>query len=207
MRRLKVSLVAVFALAGLVALIPGGAMAASHATVTIGQVGALSLNSHNQLVSFTVNTPPLAPASPAGKTVTVNVNSNTKFMPMSGTTTSNPFAANDFVWASGGVGKHQYASTVKYDTAPFAVPYAKRTFNGKFVSIVAIVPPADGSLVIKNSAGKDLTFNTNAKTAYRLNGKRQKTQPAYTLGERMTVYGQEYTDGSWLAQRIDAFKK
>ena len=33
------------------------------------------------------------------------------------------------------------------------------------------------------------------------------TQPAFKAGERMTVYGQELTDGSRQAQPVDAFKK
>jgi len=119
-------------------------MAASHTGATTGQVGALTLDSHSNLASFTVNTLPLAPAAPAGKTVTVNVNTNTKFVPVTGTTTSNPFAPSDYVWVSGGVGEHQFASAVKYDADPFAIPYAKKTFKGKFLSITPIVPLRTG---------------------------------------------------------------
>jgi hypothetical protein len=201
MRSLKIGIVAVFAMAGLVALIPASAMAASHATVTIGQVTMLNLDSHSKLLSFKVNTPPI----PTGPAVTVNVNKNTKFIPMSGTA---KFAVSDYVWASGGVGKHQYASTVKYGLAPFAIPYAKRTFNGTYVSGgPPVLPATSGTLVIKNKAGKNLpAFTTNSKTVYRLNGK-IKTPPTFTVGERMTVYGQEYTDGLWRAKRVDIFKK
>ena len=194
MRSLKISLVAVFALAGL-ALIPASTMAASHAVVTFGTVATTAINTHG-VGSFVVTTP----AIPA-KCVRVYVNKNTKFMPMTGTLVTNPFKANDYVWASGGVGKHQYASAVKYDTAPFAVPYAKHTFNGKYVS------SGTGTLAIKNKAGKLLTFGTNSKTVYRLNGKKIAPPVPFPASKRVAVYGHEYTDGSWLANRVDIFTK
>ena len=61
--------------------------------------------------------------------------------------------------------------------------------------------------MIDAKAGKQLTFATTTATKYRLNGKKVVSQPTFKAGERMTVYGQELTDGSWQAQRIDAFKK
>jgi Domain of unknown function (DUF5666) len=195
MRSLKISLVAVFAMAGLVALIPASAMAAPHAVVTFGKVATTAINSHG-VGSFVVTTP----AVPA-KSVTVHVNKNTKMLPLTAAANSAGFIATDAIWASGGVGKHQYASTVKYDIAPFAIPYAKHPFNGKYVS------SGTGTLVIKNKAGKSLTFTINAKTVYRLNGKKVASPPTYKMGERMTVYGHEFTDGSWLAHRVDIFSK
>jgi hypothetical protein len=195
MRSLKIGVVAVFAMAGLVALIPASALAAPHAVVTFGTVAPTpSINSHG-VGSFVVNTP-------TGKVVKVYVNKNTKFIPNAA-----GFAANDAVWASGGVGKHQYASTVKYALAPFAIPYAKRTFNGKYDATLSTTPST--SIVIDAKGGKHLSFAITASTKYRLNGKLWKsaTQPGFTAGERMTVYGQELTNGKWQAQRVGLFTK
>lgn len=197
MKRLKIGAVAVFAVAGLVALVPA-AMAASHTTVTTGTVASLNLDTHSKLVSFAVTTP-------AAKSVTVGVNANTKYIPMSAAAKTAGFIAGDAVWASGGVGKHQYASTVKYGVAAFAIPYAKRTFNGKYDATLSTTPAT--SIVLDAKGGKHLSFAITASTKYRLNGRKDATQPTFKAGERMTVYGQELTDGSWQAQRIDAFKK
>jgi hypothetical protein len=197
MKRLKIGAVAVLAVAGLVALVPAGAFASSHSTVTTGTVAALNLDTHNNLVSFAVTTP-------AATSVTVGVNAKTKYIPMSAAAKTAGFVAGDAVWASGGVGKHQYASSVKYDVAPFAIPYAKRTFNGKYDATLS-TPPTP--IVIDVKGGKHLSFATTAATKYRLNGKKVAAQPTFKAGERMIVYGQEFTDGSWQAERIDAFKK
>ena len=72
--------------------------------------------------------------------MTVGVNKNTKYIPMSAAAKTAGFVPTDAVWASGGVGKHQYASTVKYDVAAFAIPYAKRTFNGKYDATLSTPP-------------------------------------------------------------------
>jgi hypothetical protein len=97
------------------------------------------------------------------------------------------FKRGDAVLAWGYEGSPFVATSVNYDTSPFAIPGSPRVFTGTFVS------SSGGEITISLSGGDHVSFRVGRVTSYAVNGT-PVTSPSYHAGDRITVTARKFTD-------------
>lgn len=167
--------VAVVAVGAVALLLPGSVLAASHhrSKTEAGTLSAYAAGS-----SATVNG------------VRIRLTKHTKLVSEDAAAkTAGPVAGDSAVafirWH-----KHTaLAKKLEYGTTAFV--YLKRDFSGRYVSSMAT------SVTIRVHKKMD-TFNTDSSTKYYQNG-HSVLLPSYRPKERVTIRGEESTNGSWYA--------
>ena len=132
-------------------------------------------------------------------TPSVSYNGGTTFTANSPEALNDGLQVGDAIWATGPKSGNTMAATqITYDIAPFALPTKSKKFSGIYKSHTA-------TSVTVLKAGKARTFNVNAGTTYKENGKKV-TAPKYHKGYRLIITAGEYTDSSWMATNIGVWK-
>lgn len=191
MTRFKSALLAIFAFAAILVVVPGAAMAAQHQAKkpVEGRVfGTLQSLSSNQAV------------------ITTKLGNITVFLkPIIQYVTYDQAAATAGLQIGDDVVAHGtyadgtlHADRLRYDNVPFVVTGAER-FAGTYVSSDSTA----NTLTIQLTKGRSITFSTDGNTKYFDHGQPLTAPPTYTPGENIAVWAREYSNQVWVAVRVN----
>jgi Domain of unknown function (DUF5666) len=188
--RAKLAIIALVGVAVLGATIPAGVLAAKPKAPPAAVV-------FGNLVSFDQNGAVVG--TPNGN-VNINFTANTDYYPNNQAAAVAGFKAGDQVLARGYFRNGFWTATIRYDLVPFAISGVVK-FEGRLVATPAASPPFTLTIMIRKNVNK--TFLTNDSTRYYDDGKLDK-DPLHDLHVNvpLTIYGQEYSDSSWLARVV-----
>jgi hypothetical protein len=131
----------------------------------------------------------------SGPSYTVKLVKNTKIVANSAAARAAGLQNTDAIAVK--VGWHKnlpVAKVLRYDIAAFA--FDNGVFSGTFVSW-------DGTTLVVNMGKKGAAqFTTGANTKFFSNGK-LVSPPVFTHKEHVNVRAQHFTDGTWVATRVD----
>ena len=190
MNRLKLAIFGVFA-ASLLAIAPTAALAAHTAARTNVPARTLygSLKIYNARVDATVSTL-------HGDSL-VQLDKRTQYIRNSSDAGS--IQKGDAVAVST-VRRHGalYATSIRYDTSPFAVGRPLWVF-GNYAS------SNDTTLVVSHYNTTTTTFNWDSMTVFIENGQVVNGIPAFVVGERLVTKAEAFTDGSLYAMEVKIY--